>query len=430
MKNLLITLLLLLCSQFVVLAQHYLLQSDNPNSPYGHNIEAVSLFSYYTNEGDYIIIISAEYIQVLRKTAGTDNDSIYFASEKSGEFFLDSKNKLKFIQYFDYDKDGYNDLLFSDENYNIVLSKYESENKQFGKLKKLCSIAKPNDIVYFWFKENVLLFNSFKKGKNSKSGYIVFENNSYRKYTDKKNDSEIYDVLSFGDTRIFSLWRKPNGYSISLNPKTGSIEDEIVCRNTEASMALVSTMFYNLPHIVQIRNDSVYFLKRTTDSYMSELVFSNDNAFRYVITQYDVDNNGMMDAILYSEPIGILFNEGNGSFKQQVIPVNFDLKGISVIDIDNDSDLDLIINSFSGLYLYYLADNEYILSQKIEISRYMDFYYLIDINNDGKKDLLMKSQNYDEIFWSENTGSSFSDAKTLHPEDINGVMELRNLQLN
>lgn len=422
MKNLLIALLFFLCSQFVVLAQDYLLQSDNPNSPYGHNIEAVSLFSYHTNEGDYIIIISAEYIQVLRKTAGTDNDSIYFASEKSGEFFLESKNKLKFIQYFDYDKDGYNDLLFSDENNNLVLSKYESGNKNFGKLKKLCKIAKSKDMVSFWFRSNILLFNSI----DGVNGYIIFGENTFHKNIIKNRDAWIIDAVPYLEDGLFLLWKDNYKHHISVYLKNNLIKDEIISSNSNSWIALIS----NKPHFIEIRKDSVFFAERTSEGYMRKLIFCDKTVAYSIITRYNLDNKLSMDAILYSESIGILFNEGNGSFKQQVIPVNFDLKGISVIDIDNDSDLDLIINSFSGLYLYYLVDNEYILNRKIEISRYMDFYYLIDINNDGKKDLLMKSQNYDEIFWSENTGSSFSDAKTLHPEDIKGVMELRNLQLN
>ncbi|HOZ30788.1 MAG TPA: hypothetical protein PLL66_07710 [Bacteroidales bacterium] len=89
------------------------------------------------------------------------------------------------------------------------------------------------------------------------------------------------------------------------------------------------------------------------------------------------------------------------------------MKGISITDIDEDKDADIILNSFIGLVIFENLGNSFSEPIIIRMCRYFDFYFLIDINSDNKKDILFKDECYYDLFWCKRTEKGFDPPQSL-----------------
>ena len=131
------------------------------------------------------------------------------------------------------------------------------------------------------------------------------------------------------------------------------------------------------------------------------------------VTWGDMDLDGDIDLIKSSEGgVGVLSNNGGGSFTPSFgssFPFGFSGQFVAVGDLDNNSNLDIVVASAtSGLLCYKnLGNNQYQVSSVVpEITTNVGGLEVVDFDGDGKVDILSSLQ-----YWLKNEGA---DEYTLH----------------
>lgn len=159
----------------------------------------------------------------------------------------------------------------------------------------------------------------------------------------------------------------------------------------------------------------------------------------YKISCGDIDNDGDMDLAISSRHysgIQWLENDGNGVFTYHDIQNQLTTCAIALADVNNDSYLDILSGGYSvgNKNLYWIPNNNGSFGSAIQIDANTGINALtvVDINNDGNKDLICAYfndedlPNHDQIFYYLNDGKGFK-TKVLVSNIAGGFSLNRNL---
>lgn len=133
-----------------------------------------------------------------------------------------------------------------------------------------------------------------------------------------------------------------------------------------------------------------------------------------IVTAADFDSDGDMDIVTshgYSNDdynTVVFANDGSGIFTQVQVISNFSLRSISIGDIDNDTDSDIVLRSTFGISICEnLGANSFSAAQDVfsflTNSGYKNQYDIIDLNGNEAADIVVEiDPNY--LGWYENQG--------------------------
>ncbi|MDC8001641.1 T9SS type A sorting domain-containing protein [Aequorivita todarodis] len=151
-----------------------------------------------------------------------------------------------------------------------------------------------------------------------------------------------------------------------------------------------------------------------------EIIINETPVYYLSIDFVDLDNDGDKDILYLSNNaryIAWLENlDGAGSFgPQQILVVQDFITSVIPMDMDNDGDQDLVAavsNTFSGWIVWYEnLDGQGTLGEENLLIQNVDTYSqmsLIDIDNDSKLDIVAIDEVYSQgkIFWYKNLGNA------------------------
>jgi hypothetical protein len=160
-----------------------------------------------------------------------------------------------------------------------------------------------------------------------------------------------------------------------------------------------------------------------------ENIIDGTSAYYISVDFVDLDTDGDKDILyLRNNPRQLVWVEnldgaGNFGTVQILLEIEF-IYSVSTVDIDNDGDQDLVAvtnNTFSkGIVWYENLDGQGTFGEEnMLIDSNIDFLQilLIDIDNDGKLDILAADDSYNpaSIFWYKNMGNIlFGPAQTIY----------------
>ncbi|WP_298153698.1 T9SS type A sorting domain-containing protein [Flavobacterium sp.] len=179
-------------------------------------------------------------------------------------------------------------------------------------------------------------------------------------------------------------------------------------------------------------------------SYRQRKIIDYEAGHPTALSVCDLDNDGINDIVLGTSNNGNLVwyrNMGGGSFSSAItIDPNNALNYIAAEDIDNDGDLDLItsIPSDETLLLYVNSGNgQFEIPEPLPYQSSYDpnSITIVDLNNDGLKDLVVGNEGGDIYGYKNLGGNTFSDgifmgyanngkAYTIHDFDNDGFADL------
>jgi hypothetical protein len=136
----------------------------------------------------------------------------------------------------------------------------------------------------------------------------------------------------------------------------------------------------------------------------------------------DIDFDTDMDIVGFSSTSGILFsliNDGSENFTYTVITDTLpDIKQITVVDVDNDGDIDIFYNLYNSgyydIYLYEYDAGDYLPAVKVDRVDFSKDIYVFDYQNDGDIDFLTTA-NYSP-FDTEEIGIMINDGANTFTE--------------
>ena len=168
-------------------------------------------------------------------------------------------------------------------------------------------------------------------------------------------------------------------------------------------------------------------------NFTEQIVTTNANGAKHVEV-VDLDGDGDLDVLVASElddTIAWYENDGSQLFTEHIVENDsFDTDGayaVHAIDMDRDSDLDLVVGAggfFGDLAWYENDGNQSFTRREIFGTRYSSAVYSVDLDNDGDLDLLAafddpSSFGADSIDWFENDGSQLFTRHEI-PVDVSG----------
>lgn len=181
--------------------------------------------------------------------------------------------------------------------------------------------------------------------------------------------------------------------------------------------------------IVFVRNDSIYVLRNDSlgVNWSTWEVSANDVLSHYTIQVADLDNDSDLDILIYGYwDILWIENQGNMAFGPAV-PINVSNDNVSCVpfDYDSDGDLDILTTHYTNtMYVIHknnggsfsmTADTLYDLGGYQVIQ--WDNFVTYDYDSDGDEDILhfqeSGSPDYYNLLFLENTNGSFSNSGIL-----------------
>jgi len=151
------------------------------------------------------------------------------------------------------------------------------------------------------------------------------------------------------------------------------------------------------------------------------IVTYNDNVFNpSEVRLHDLDLDGDLDIISSNRGSGtitVFRNTGSGVFSQssEVYPVSEETIGFTLIDFDNDGDLDVATASHLGP-IDLLVNTGGAFAESVEIGDTLFWTTAIgsvDIDHDGNADLAITNNPRDHVQFLRNTGGAFESGGTL-----------------
>ncbi|WP_299365961.1 T9SS type A sorting domain-containing protein [Winogradskyella sp.] len=242
---------------------------------------------------------------------------------------------------------------------------------------------------------------------------------------DMDNDNDLDVIYSNGGNTI-EILKNINGTGVfdDTNPITISINTEVITKlvvedlNGDGNKDIIAQSAYQIKLYYNDGNDN-----------FSEIeLYENFNDFIYDINVADLDGDNDLDiytskSINFADESTVFWLEnldGLGAFsnEQQISTGILNIQSISNLDMDNDSDMDIIIANYAG-EIYWLENidgfGNFGVAQTIfdfELAT-PPFIMVNDMNSDGKEDILYCSfgggnfdLDFDKIVWFENIGYS------------------------
>jgi len=151
------------------------------------------------------------------------------------------------------------------------------------------------------------------------------------------------------------------------------------------------------------------------------------------VVAIDIDNDDDIDILSLNDDIpGVILHKNNGGqvFTEEIIIDTLDIKKLSVIDINNDGNIDALGIKYDGNLYWY--ENVGLLNYSEHfISYYIDGIFPFDVDNDGDIDILAYSidqmnHNLSNLLWLENDNQLF----TKHIITIGNLNSLFAIDIN
>jgi len=205
-----------------------------------------------------------------------------------------------------------------------------------------------------------------------------------------------FEYLSFGEYKMHVLTETSNNVSfLGLDDLDGDGIKEIVFSDEE----------------------SIGYFKYESDFKFKEITISESLSDCWDMEFYDYDGDGDSDILAASRVINSIFwlENQQGYFKHNLVVDSLDaVKSIALIDVNNDSRIDVLAcsKSMQHLELFIQQDSSY-TRQVICKNAYATLVQVGDVNQDGAIDILCAPSNSKEFHIHYNKGNSEFDTLIL-----------------
>ena len=323
----------------------------------------------------------------------------YLTFEVPAEYSADKH----IITVFDYNGDGNNDLIITYSN-SILWRENKGDN----------SFGRPNKITKSkFFNRLIPISNSVFYTKKENKIFLIKLNNNKTITKRKVKDNNLWM------TNIRTVNYDSTLNQINVNVRIGkghfnfeaiiNLENKKLDEVIEQKQLICYDNLYNQGSFIY-NSDSLLFSKN--NSRKEYFICPLDSIEEEYLDIHDFNNDGLKDILNYDREFFLLTQQKDSSFIRKKIADDYDLKAYCSTDVDGDGDIDITLNSYLGLVWLENINGDF-KEHIISINRYMDFYYLIDLDKDGDKDFLMKDQNEEFIHWIEMENGKFKKPKKL-----------------
>jgi len=340
----------------------------------------------------------------------------------------------------DWNNDGYEDVVFTDNTNNLISWIQNLGNEQFSTPQLIANIESPQgniDIVDFDGDSDLdVIVTSVTFNGGAIASVVLIENLGNGNFSQSNLASGICSlakskVIDVDNDSYFDLITIGGCGDLYLIKQTVSGMVSSLIDNTLNSMnQLFEIDDFNgdgLPDILTIETSAnsgtnlfdLYIIENLGGGNFSvPHLISNSIPSHEFFTTGDYDNDGDIDVLLtksygsYNEYIVLYNNNTFSNWSSSIFPFLSNAKGkMRLADINNDNSTDLVAGEYwniSSSFEYHLIDSlgnsdTYILfdtltsttSDNIEIE-------LKDMNNDSSLDIVVFSKKYNQIFWFEN----------------------------
>jgi len=257
---------------------------------------------------------------------------------------------------------------------------------------------------------------------------------------DLDNDGNI-DILAVALDSDALVWYKNDGNG---NFEKRVIVDnfiEFMCKaravdiDNDGDLDIISAADNEKIKMVWYENDGKGNFDNQHDILSTSLLSS---PYSMLMNPADVDKDGDIDVIIGDnflyDWIVWCENDGYGNFDScYTIKESISVSAISMPDIDNDGDCDLVLTDRGDEKIFwYRNDGNGNFDNAVIIDNYIDISHVSakDIDNDGDMDILSASYDNNKLLWYENTDgngtfvkniiSSYQRASFIHSEDMDG----------
>jgi hypothetical protein len=393
-------------------------------------------------------------VKLVDRDADGDLDIFFYDTFNSG-WFINNNNAASFT-YSPYFGSGTNEILVQDVNgdnaadfiskasdgeYNLRLTYYNaSATNSYQFMETLDGFAVggypavgdldgdgDQDIAYAYLNGNARQLIWYRNnGASGFAGKVVIANLT-------TNPSGIYigNLNSNGAADIVLTYTEPNRISWVQSEGNGNFSSEQTI-TTDANLVrnvviadadgdgfndLLFTSYYD---------SKMSYMKSsgTLPPTFTEVRLNNATFGAYSVAAGDLDQDGDKDIVqasLIEQKISWFKNE-NGAFSNDQITISeyetYAPYRIRMTDIDNDADQDLLYysiweentNDFSALYLLKNSNNgaTFTKTTLLSLNNEILTYELLDVDNDGDKDIVVASQHFELRLMKNNGNGTFS----------------------
>ena len=374
-------------------------------------IEGLKVYKLNQKEPHQILLISQDFVYLFS----------YFKDAYKGPqyYYVDLRNWLS----LDDSIVIYNKITDQDDH-NLAWETNMVEAKKIlheTDLWRVSSFQKVNyDNKNNWFSEDYNFL--FEQGDK----YLAVQNQFEQVvYKSKKFNSLMVLAQNENDTRprhVMHNFEKNETYLFA--PNSGKFSKNDLILQTTKLDAQNRYQFINwsskeTKDLLEITDSSFVVYNFKDNQLGSKNIIYQADSIPYAkdIMDKDINKDGLVDLILNSEEPYILYNSGNAEKGATFYSLGLDgcdPNGISIADANHDGQPDIFINAYYGLVICYNDKGIFKNQQTIENYGGFLFYYLVDLDKDGRNELIFRNSDYTEgLYMSRFVDGSFQAPETF-----------------
>lgn len=392
------------------------------------------------NDVDIVCTIGGEIV-IYENTNGVGN----FGSE---QIISDNLRRVDDIELIDIDKDEDLDIVFIGDTNPIVGCYKNTPTDRFSELSVFTRLAIFQSLAIAHFDEDDKLDFAVTQSPDYAINWFRQENDLQFQFQENiadtfynirstllpfpstKHPNSLYTLLS-GKPSIISI--EDNGFNNLKFGKPNLIESPVCCANVIGTLDIENDGDEDIVGIGSNGENIVVFSLAQDENFKYFYQEITTGEFQYlgwkeILHTIDINNNGKED-ILFTfndrSRIGYYKNlEGESLFSELLLLPESIGHAPDIIpnDLDQDGDLDLVIESEKGIFLFEYDTNSNSFLDPIRLELQSDGQYTIavkDMNNDGNTDLLVFYRNLRSFFlYSSTTGSLDNFEANLYLENV------------
>ncbi len=233
------------------------------------------------------------------------------------------------------------------------------------------------------------------------------------------NELDIADFDGNGELDIIVISYGQDLVSIYFNKK-GQYEKKIIVNSKDQPSSIKATDIDkdgDIDFLLGAKGDYIYaYLNDGKGIAFEEIASAKYSGSTILdIKLADFNNDGFDDIIATYSPgdIKMFINNGNADFDRYGVDADIKRPGdITIIDFDNDGDLDLLSPSFfgTGTYLYINNGSTIPTFAKFTIDNTINApsnIFVFDLNGDSRNDVIVGGFNDNKLYWFDNKSSGF-----------------------
>ena len=364
----------------------------------------------FDNDGD---------IDIAAAISDQDPDEVVWYENGDASFVvhhINSNRSTWSMAICDINNDGNNDVFYTDGQF-ICLVENQNSGQSFGDEIvlyengsnifeiSLVDIDSDNDKdlfvadaladKLFWF-ENT-------DGNGDFGPLIMIDNQGHGPididFSDTDGDGDLDLLVGFASDNEIVIFENTDGQ--------GSFAKSVIANSNFYGLCFNDTDNDNDPDIVySLIGDIAYLQNDGTGNFLPEVIIDNQHGYAHELISSDLNNDNYVD-IIYTPDYSLnwLENNQNSTFQNHFIDVYGGCNDITIGDLDNDNDIEIITASRTVDRVYY-SDN--INSAETFITRPPVLIYdpntveTGDINNDGYNDIVVGTWPSENLYWAEN----------------------------